>query len=102
MKSLAAAATGGLLGWLKDVLGDGRRGRRRSRRRSPHEPGASRAQRPISPLLSNIYLRRFILGWQVRGYARRFQVEIVAYADDAGRAPSATMRAAVEQLNGET
>ena len=30
-------------------------------------------------------MRRFILGWKVLGYARRFKAEIVNYADD--RAP---------------
>jgi hypothetical protein len=33
-------------------------------------------------LLSNLYLRRFILGWKELGYAKRFQAEIVSYADD--------------------
>jgi RNA-directed DNA polymerase len=37
---------------------------------------------PISPLLSNIYMRRFILGWKQRGYARRWGAHIVNYADD--------------------
>ncbi len=37
---------------------------------------------PISPLLSNLYMRRFILGWKVLGYEHRFQAKIVNYADD--------------------
>jgi group II intron reverse transcriptase/maturase len=37
---------------------------------------------PISPLLSNLYMRRFILGWQSLGYARRWGAQIVNYADD--------------------
>jgi RNA-directed DNA polymerase len=37
---------------------------------------------PISPLLSNLYMRRFILGWRALGYERRFQAKIVNYADD--------------------
>ncbi len=37
---------------------------------------------PISPLLSNLYMRRFILGWKVLGYEQRFQAKIVNYADD--------------------
>ena len=37
---------------------------------------------PISPLLSNLYMRRFILGWKVLGHERRFQAKIVNYADD--------------------
>ena len=37
-------------------------------------------------------MRRFILGWKVLGYARRFEAEIVNYADDfavLGKAPTA-------------
>jgi group II intron reverse transcriptase/maturase len=37
---------------------------------------------PISPLLSNLYMRRFILGWQKLGYAERYAAQIVNYADD--------------------
>lgn len=37
---------------------------------------------PISPLLSNIYMRRFILGWKVLGHERRLDAHIVNYADD--------------------
>jgi group II intron reverse transcriptase/maturase len=37
---------------------------------------------PISPLLSNLYMRRFVLGWERGGYAERFGAQIVNYADD--------------------
>jgi len=37
---------------------------------------------PLSPLLSSIYFRRFILGWKSRGHAERFSAHIVNYADD--------------------
>jgi hypothetical protein len=37
---------------------------------------------PVSPLLSNIYMRRFVLGWQKLGYAERYKAQIVNYADD--------------------
>lgn len=37
---------------------------------------------PLSPLLANLYFRRFILGWKLRGHDRRFDAEIVNYADD--------------------
>ncbi len=36
----------------------------------------------ISPLLSNLYMRRFILGWKVLGHERRLDAHIVNYADD--------------------
>ena len=37
---------------------------------------------PISPLLSNLYMRRFILGWKKLGLDRRLGSQIVTYADD--------------------
>jgi group II intron reverse transcriptase/maturase len=37
---------------------------------------------PISPLLSNLYMRRFILGWKLLGHERRLRAKIVNYADD--------------------
>ena len=37
---------------------------------------------PISPLLSNLYMRRFILGWKQWGCERRWSAHIVNYADD--------------------
>ena len=37
---------------------------------------------PISPLLSNLYMRRFILGWKTLGHERRLRAYIVNYADD--------------------
>jgi RNA-directed DNA polymerase len=37
---------------------------------------------PISPLLSNIYMRRFIRGWKTGGHEKRLKARIVNYADD--------------------
>ena len=37
---------------------------------------------PISPLLSNLYMRRFVLGWKVLGYERHLKARVVNYADD--------------------
>jgi group II intron reverse transcriptase/maturase len=37
---------------------------------------------PISPLLSNLYMRRLVLGWKRRGYESHFDARIVTYADD--------------------
>lgn len=37
---------------------------------------------PISPLLSNLYMRRFVWGWKLLGHERRFGAIIVNYADD--------------------
>ena len=55
----------------------------------------------ISPLASNLYMRRFILGWKALRHARRFRAEIVNYADDLcvlGKAPAAETLAAVKRL----
>jgi RNA-directed DNA polymerase len=35
-----------------------------------------------SPLLANLYMRRFVLGWKVLGHADRLNARIVNYADD--------------------
>jgi RNA-directed DNA polymerase len=37
---------------------------------------------PISPLLSNLYMRRFVKGWKTGGHERRLDAQIVNYADD--------------------
>src|SRR6195256_2775635 len=54
---------------------------------------------PISPLLSNLYMRRFVLGWKKLGHEKRLAAYVVNYADDLviccrGRAEEAlaTMR----------
>jgi hypothetical protein len=39
----------------------------------------------LSPLLANIYMRRFVRGWKALGHERRLKAVIVNYADD--RAP---------------
>ena len=37
---------------------------------------------PISPLLANIYMRRFVLGWKMFGLERALGTRLVTYADD--------------------
>jgi RNA-directed DNA polymerase len=36
----------------------------------------------VSPLLSNLYFRRFLLAWHQFGFRERFNAEVVNYADD--------------------
>jgi group II intron reverse transcriptase/maturase len=36
----------------------------------------------ISPLLANLYFRRFVLAWKQFGHERRLQARVVNYADD--------------------
>ena len=37
---------------------------------------------PISPLLANLYMRRFVLGWRKLGLEQRLGARLVTYADD--------------------
>ena len=37
---------------------------------------------PLSPLLANIYMRRFVLGWKKLGLEKRLGTRLVTYADD--------------------
>ena len=107
IKSVARRISDGrVVGWIKAWLEmaveeeDGCGGRRRTTRARQERKGTPQGA-PISPLLSNLYMRRFILGWKGLGYARRFKAEIVNYADDfvvLGQAPAAIMRTAVEDL----
>src|SRR2546429_5584262 len=39
---------------------------------------------PISPLLSNLYMRRLVLGWKRLGFERRFGARIVSYSRRSG------------------
>ena len=37
---------------------------------------------PLSPLLANLYMRRLVLGWKMRGLEQSLDTRIVTYADD--------------------
>lgn len=37
---------------------------------------------PISPLLANLYFRRFLIAWEQHGYRDRYTAFVVNYADD--------------------
>ena len=69
--------------WLEAPIEetDGReRTRRTTRNRDGHRGTPQGA--PISPLLANLYMRRFVLWWKTSGCERRFDAHIVNYADD--------------------
>jgi group II intron reverse transcriptase/maturase len=57
-------------------------GRKHRNTRNRDEGRGSPQGSPISPLLSNLYMRRFVLGWKKLGHERRFGACIVNYADD--------------------
>lgn len=58
------------------------RGRTRRTTRNKDEGRGSPQGSPLSPLLANIYMRRFIMGWKVLGHEQRLDAHIVNYADD--------------------
>jgi group II intron reverse transcriptase/maturase len=58
------------------------RGNKRRSTRSRDEGRGSPQGSPISPLLSNLYMRRFVLGWKKLGHERRLEAYVVNYADD--------------------
>lgn len=60
---------------------DGKDGKKRTTLNRDSKRGIPQGS-PISPLLSNVYMRRFVLGWRRFGYAERYGAQIVNYADD--------------------
>ena len=111
MKSLARRISDGamlklLKKWLQMPVeeSDGRGGKRRSnpaRRQGKGTPQGA----PISPLLANLYMRRFVLGWKELGYEKQLKARIVNYADDfvilcvnKGQEVHAAMKQMMEKL----
>jgi group II intron reverse transcriptase/maturase len=69
--------------WLvAPVEEDDERGRRTRTTRAKDTKRGIPQGAPISPLLSNLYMRRFVLGWKTLGLEARLQARIVNYADD--------------------
>jgi group II intron reverse transcriptase/maturase len=58
------------------------RGRIQRTTRNKDDGRGSPQGAPISPLLANLYMRRFILGWKALGHEYAFRARIVNYADD--------------------
>jgi len=92
--------------WLKAPVEEtDDRGKKHRSTRNRDEGRGSPQGSPISPLLSNLYMRRFVLGWKKLGHEKRLGACIVNYADDfviccRGRAEEAlvTMRAMMTKL----
>src|SRR5664279_130866 len=57
-------------------------GKKRRSTRNRDEGRGTPQGAPISPLLSNLYMRRFVLGWKQLKHENRLQAFIVNYADD--------------------
>jgi len=87
MKSVARRVSDGAMlalikAWLQmPVEEDGPGGKRRTTVAKDSGKGTPQGA-PISPLLSNLYMRRFVLGWKQLGWEEKLQARVVAYADD--------------------
>jgi RNA-directed DNA polymerase len=88
MKSVARRISDGrLLGlikaWLETPVEEqDERGRKQRTTRNKDEGRGTPQGAPLSPLLANLYMRRFVLAWKVQGHERRLNAHIVNYADD--------------------
>ncbi len=88
MKSVARRVVDGAMlhlikMWLEAPVEEtDERGNKRRTTRNRDEGRGTPQGAPISPLLSNLYMRRFVLGWKLLGHEKRWQAYIVNYADD--------------------
>jgi len=69
--------------WLEAPVEESdKQGKKRRSTRNRDEGRGTPQGAPISPLLSNLYMRRFVLGWKMLKHEKRLQAFIVNYADD--------------------
>jgi group II intron reverse transcriptase/maturase len=92
--------------WLEAAVEEtDERGQKHRSTRNRDEGQGSPQGSPLSPLLSNLYMRRFVLGWKKLGHEQRLKARIVNYADDLvlccrgrGEPVLATMRDMMQRL----
>jgi len=88
LKSVARRVSDGhvlalIKAWLEAPVEEAnRRGRVSRTTRNRDDRRGTPQGSPLSPLLSNVYFRRFVLGWTSLGHAQRLDARIVNYADD--------------------
>jgi RNA-directed DNA polymerase len=69
--------------WLEAAVEEtDERGRKVRTTRNKDEGRGTPQGGVLSPLLANLYMRRFILAWKVQGHEARLDAHIVNYADD--------------------
>jgi RNA-directed DNA polymerase len=86
--------------WLEAPVAEvDERGRWQQTTRNKDEGRGTPQGGVLSPLLANLYMRRFVLGWKTGGHEQRLDAHIVNYADDfviccrgTGEAAHAVMR----------
>jgi group II intron reverse transcriptase/maturase len=112
MKSVARRVSDGALlrlvkQWLVTPVEETDQQGRRKRTTRNKDTGRGTPQgAPLSPLLANLYMRRFVLGWKTLGHEKAWHAKIVNYADDFviccrrgyGARALAAMRRMMEQL----
>ena len=93
--------------WLEAPVEETDKQGRKTRTTRNKDDGRGTPQGGVaSPLLANLYMRRFVLGWKAMGHQRRLMARIVNYADDfviccrVGKVEEAmqTMRQMMERL----
>jgi group II intron reverse transcriptase/maturase len=110
MKSVARRVSDGAMltlinSWLEMAVeeDDGKGNKRKTTVNKDSGKGTPQGA-PISPLLANLYMRRFLLGWKQAGWDRKLKARIVNYADDfviLCRGTAEQARVAMETMMGK-